>query len=330
MYSIRDCFLALEDVADDVTSSQYEICGHDLTLSCSRLSHAIEMLSKSLLERKSPYLLLNDLKFFDKDIPHVEKYYREAINTKDLKYCCARVALNRASKILKKKLKTEDFHALQKIISNRNMFEHRDDAHLVSYDEIIDEILKGVTAFTHIYESEYREGNLFKDIKKITGAGSLEPIYKKLNKYNSDQMKKMLKEKKKRAQNGTTYHLCPSCGYEFMEELSLTARECTWCGHSIELTKCSIDGCENEVWSIDGNTALCRQHRLSQRTRDILSSQADLLSKLNLDPLGGFRKNIENLTKTPLSSAFEGFNKKMSIWDSLAQKSTLDSFSEDD
>lgn len=264
MNSFAISIFHLDDISDILKGNNEEVDGFNLVSSSSALAHAFEMLSKAILKRISPYLLLTKLDTFDKQAYQVNQYYKYIADNSDdnAVYCVGRVAFVRALKLLKKPLEERETSLVLSIINRRNLFEHRDNAHIVNYDSFLEELVEAIRIYKKIYTQEFRGANLFKDLKKVTSYGGLNSIYDVLDKHFSNRMKVLTALKKKQVKAGRKFYQCSHCYYEFSKEVSPTKRECLWCDTVANLKKCEFDGCGSNRWMTDDSHVFCNEHRL--------------------------------------------------------------------
>ncbi|WP_412463318.1 hypothetical protein [Halobacteriovorax sp. RT-2-6] len=254
----------LEDISDILKGGDEDIDGFNLVSSCTSLAHAFEMLSKAILKRVSPYLLLTKLDLFDNQAYQVTASYKFLADSSEDKasYCVGRVAFARALKLLKNPLDERETSLILSIINKRNLFEHRDNAHIVNYDNFLEELVEAMRVYKKVYTREFRSANLFKDLKTVTSFGNLNSIYDILDKHFSNRMKEVTALKKKKTKTGKNFYRCPHCYYDFSESISSSKRKCLWCDTVVLLKKCTVEGCEYKVWTTDDKDVFCQDHRI--------------------------------------------------------------------
>lgn len=218
------------------------------------LCHSFEMLSKFSLNRISPFLLLEDLKYLD------QSENSSVLVNSDKKWTGGKSSFMRAVKIFRIKLKRDEIGRIEKIIDSRNNFQHRN----YSFSDMRSEkhpLSQAIQLLVKVYNKETKKGNLIVECKSY-GSNDYSSIYNRLKNETSKEFSAIEDKVAKLASEGVIFIKCLSCSYEFAKlSTDHKSYECLWCGDKREERKCSISICNSKFWcNVESLDVKCHIH----------------------------------------------------------------------
>lgn len=215
-----------------------ELAGLNLVASYRGIGHAIEMLSKEVLERLSKYLTLESLASFDK--------VQFSPSKEEEKTCGGKVALGRAAKFFKADLSNGELGMLLNAINNRNTAEHGH-MKIKSISQAIKEVVPVLQLFEKVYDREFRDTSLVEECRDLDH--NLPSHFKKLTDENSEEFQKVLKKVERFRNQNREIDRCANCMYETaLVSADGTQYRCLWCDDERVKMKCSFVNCLDSRW----------------------------------------------------------------------------------
>jgi hypothetical protein len=242
-HSFAKAVLSLHEASEGLNDEEAPpLVGLNLLESYRSTGHSLEMLSKEVLERTSPFLTLTKLEKLDDPFSQTPD--------SDETTCVGRVALARASKLWKTKTSKAEIGLLDRIIDKRNACEHRSFG-IKNLQNSIKEIIPALVVIKKVYDDEFRDASLlleceglFKDVK-----GNFE----QLETENSKGFEKSEKAVAKAIKQNKTVITCLNCFYKMaLLDDPGESYKCLWCEDERKKVKCSFKDCGRDAWVVNG------------------------------------------------------------------------------
>jgi hypothetical protein len=263
VYSFANCLNAIEAIRDG-NESEGDSFGMMFISAYRNLSHSIEMLCKSTLDQRSPFLLHKNLNKLDDLYPKVSLQEET---------CGAWVALARASKLFKTKFSNEDSVKLERVLFARNRCEHNE-FYISNFANEMHTIASAAEVIVRVYNDQFRQADLLKEVDVFSSKNAVQAFYSALRE-NSNDFKKTEAKIQRLESKGAVFTTCWSCHYEFAQlDETASKYKCLWCNDERVLKTCSISGCASQFWDVlDSSRTECnRMHLGSPMTMSQLAS----------------------------------------------------------
>lgn len=239
IYSFGESVITLHHANVALQKPNYDCSKVGLHLvTCYRsVAHSLEMLCKSSLDRISPYLTLQKLESFDELKP----------KNKEEHTCVGRVALARASKILKYRISEAEIGLLFRFIEKRNECEHRE-LNIKNLKNAVKEIVPAQELIIKLFNKEFRDGALLKECDRLYDKHKVADLFESVALENSEEFEKIFK-RVARLKKKQTVLTCLNCFYEAaIVDLNGKKYKCEMCEDEKVLKKCYYPTCSKELW----------------------------------------------------------------------------------